>query len=146
MLTIDNSREKFCHNVYNKYIASSYYVNEKYDEQCIKESSVELIMLDGLVGDLGDYDKVRMLNVDGEKSFINIINNYTTIIEGAAYKFKQSTPSLVWTITHNLGYMPSAPLVTDLDGNNIEGIVDNVSIVQMTITFSSPQTGYAYLS
>lgn len=61
-----------------------------------------------------------------------------------AYEFNQTSPSTTWVIPHNLGYHPIIrifagqyeiqPLSIAHDSNN-----------QVTITFSSPQTGVAKL-
>jgi hypothetical protein len=65
-----------------------------------------------------------------------ISGNYTHI---------QSVSSANWTITHNLGFPPSVSVV-DSGGNHVVGDVNYVSANVLTVSFSSPFGGSAYLS
>ena len=71
------------------------------------------------------------------------INNTT----GTAFTFIQNCadPQLVWYINHNLGYTPNA-WSEDCSGNDISGTMAVVDADTITITFSTPQAGKAYLS
>ena len=88
------------------------------------------------------------VNAGGCITRINI-NPAITINTGAAFTYVQncSNPQTVWTIVHNLGYVPnvwiedcSTPPV------NISGTTHVVNNNVITITFSVPQAGTAYLS
>ena len=61
------------------------------------------------------------------------------------YTHNQSTASSTWTITHNLGYRPAVSVV-DSGGNHVVGDVNYVSVNALTISFSAPFGGSAYLS
>ena len=62
------------------------------------------------------------------------------------FTFEQLTPLAVWTIVHSLGFIPGNELITDLDGNEIDGITKPIDANTIEITFSEPVAGYAYLS
>ena len=61
------------------------------------------------------------------------------------YAHTQSVSSATWTITHNLGYRPAVSVV-DSGGNHVVGDVNYVSVNALTISFSAPFGGSAYLS
>ena len=61
------------------------------------------------------------------------------------YTHTQSVSSATWTITHNLGYRPAVSVV-DSGGNHVVGDVNYVSVNALTISFSAPFGGSAYLS
>ena len=61
------------------------------------------------------------------------------------YTHTQSVSSATWTITHNLGYRPAVSVV-DSGGNHVVGDVNYVSVNVLTISFSAPFGGSAYLS
>lgn len=62
-----------------------------------------------------------------------------------SYVHDQTSPSSTWVIVHNLNGYPNITTV-DSGGNELHGGVDYDSLNQITVTFSSPQTGKAYLS
>jgi hypothetical protein len=62
-----------------------------------------------------------------------------------SYTHTQNAVSLVWTITHNLGFVPNVT-TTESAGTSIEGSVDYPSPTQVTVTFSIAVSGIAYLS
>ena len=64
---------------------------------------------------------------------------------GGNYNHTQSTASSTWTITHNLGFNPAVSVV-DSGGNHVIGDVNYVSVNALTISFSAPFGGSAYLS
>jgi hypothetical protein len=76
----------------------------------------------------------------------NIFNNIVQPSSAGSYKHTQLSNVLVWNVAHNLGYLPSEPLITDTSGVNISGVVNNIDINNSTITFSHVQSGYAYFS
>jgi hypothetical protein len=59
--------------------------------------------------------------------------------------FTQLAPAAVWTINHNTGQFPSVTTV-DSAGNEVQGAVQYISSNQVTITFSSPFAGRAFLN
>ena len=70
--------------------------------------------------------------------------NFVLPLAGS-YAHTQSVSSATWTITHNLGYRPAVSVV-DSGGNYVVGDVNYVSVNVLTISFSSPFGGSAYLS
>ena len=62
----------------------------------------------------------------------------------STFRWVQTPPAAVWAINHGLNSFPS---VVALDPNNDElfGQVDHVDDDSLTITFSGPQTGTAFL-
>lgn len=61
------------------------------------------------------------------------------------YVFTQGSPSVKWTITHNLNKFPSV-FVQDSANDEVEGDVEYVNINQVVITFSAAFSGKAYLN
>ena len=70
--------------------------------------------------------------------------NFVLPLSGS-YAHTQSVSSATWTITHNLGYRPAVSVV-DSGGNYVVGDVNYISVNALTISFSSPFGGSAYLS
>lgn len=70
--------------------------------------------------------------------------NFVIPVTGS-YAHTQSVSSATWTITHNLGYRPAVSVV-DSGGNHVVGDVNYVSVNVLTISFSAPFGGSAYLS
>ena len=77
------------------------------------------------------------------------LSQYTTeqdvknIISNARHVHYQGTASLVWTITHNLGWKPSIAVV-DMSQNVVVGDVSYPSTNVAVVTFSGEFSGYAY--
>lgn len=61
------------------------------------------------------------------------------------YVHTQATASVLWTIPHGLTFRPNVAIV-DSAGDEVEGDVKYVSATTITVSFSAPFTGYAYLS
>ena len=62
-----------------------------------------------------------------------------------AYKHTQNVGSTTWTINHNLGFNPNVS-TADASNDGIEGTVKYIDTNNLTVTFSSSTTGFAYLS
>lgn len=71
---------------------------------------------------------------------INVTNNY-----GGAKSYNVSPASALWSFNHNLEFNPNVT-TTDEYGQEIVGIVTYTSTNSLSITFSSPVAGWAYLS
>lgn len=86
------------------------------------------------------------VNAGGCITRINI-NPAITINNNSSYVFIQNCadPQSVWYITHNLNIVPNV-WSEDCNGDNISGVIDVISNNQITLTFSSPVAGKAYLS
>ena len=61
------------------------------------------------------------------------------------YSHNQAVPSDTWVITHNLSKFPSV-MCFDSSYDEIEGSISYQGQNQLTVTFSSPTGGYAYLN
>lgn len=72
--------------------------------------------------------------------FINI-----NIVNGAAESFKFDPAVAVWYINYDLPFTPNVT-TTDLAGQEISGVVTYLNASTLSITFSEPVSGWAYLS
>lgn len=68
-----------------------------------------------------------------------------TFIKHDNFVFDQPSALISWTIVHNMGKYPSVTIV-DTAGDEVEGEVRHNSNNQITITFSAPVAGKAYLN
>lgn len=84
------------------------------------------------------------VNTGGCMTRINL-NPSIQINHNARFVFEQPVPALVWTINHSMNMVPNV-FVQDTDGRDIEGLVEPINNNALTITFSSPVAGTAYLS
>lgn len=67
------------------------------------------------------------------------------LIPLVSYDHVQGSDSDVWTIEHNLGFYPSVTVFLS-SGDVVEGAIEHQSTNALTITFSVPISGSAYLS
>lgn len=84
------------------------------------------------------------IDSDGCKTTL-IVNTAPCPNPRQAMTYLQGTSATVWTIVHNLGFIPNVR-TEDLSGNDIDGIIEVININTIQITFSSSVTGRAYLS
>lgn len=61
------------------------------------------------------------------------------------FRWEQAEASALWTIAHNLGFIPNVH-VEDTDGFDMIGAITHVSTNETTIEFSEPVAGTATLS
>jgi hypothetical protein len=73
------------------------------------------------------------------------INTTVNNVFGTSFVFTQAEESSVWTIVHNLGYVPNI-FTEDETGVDVLGVVSIVNINTVRITFSAAISGKAYLS
>jgi hypothetical protein len=64
---------------------------------------------------------------------------------GEGFNYTQSSAANVWTISHNLGTTPSVQAF-NAGGVEILGAVQHMSPDVLTVTFVTPQSGYARIS
>jgi hypothetical protein len=67
------------------------------------------------------------------------------IIPLVSYRHNQSAVSALWTINHNLKFLPNVTVFNSADGT-VEGNVVHTSLTSLYIEFSAPFSGYAVLS
>ena len=153
LINLKEIRKDFTKNVYSKYIHFKYgidsvYCNKKIFSNYLFSELTEQYNDVSFKGILDDIDITETSSIVTNNVVNNITNitNITNTGSGAYYTFHQTIAANVWNVTHNLGMLPSEPLITDLDNNNIEAVVNNLNLNTTTITFSHPQNGYAYFS
>lgn len=69
----------------------------------------------------------------------------TSPVTATTYTHSQAVAASVWTINHNLGFVPNV-WVEDSAGTEVEGDIAVVSLNTITLTFSAAFGGTAYLS
>ena len=105
-------------------------------------TSTNPILLAGEIGVETDTNKIKV--GDGVTQWNNL--GYTKVDpQTISYTHTQNALLSVWTITHNLSFKPNV-VITDYNGNVLEGDIAYVSNNQITVTLSEPHIGYAYLS
>lgn len=67
------------------------------------------------------------------------------IIDSAAESFKFDPAVATWVINHTLNFMPNVT-TTDLSGQEIQGTLQYISPSVIHVVFSTPVSGWAYLS
>lgn len=93
----------------------------------------------------GASGNIIEVNTGGCVTRINL-NPAITVTSGVSqFTYRQLEAASTWNITHNLGFAPNI-LVLDEDSEEIEGVVTNVTTSVLTIQFSQPVSGFAYLS
>ena len=100
----------------------------------------------GLIGD--QYLNTTTGMIFGPKTELGwgagIVLGSGLVISDVSYTHYQTTPSSIWTITHELLFTPNI-IVIDVDGKVFEGSYQ-YSGNTITATFSNSITGAAYLS
>ena len=86
-----------------------------------------------------DWGNLNQLNIISESEIAE------TAGEDKNYVHNQSTPTTVWNVAHNLNKRPSVGIVTSA-GDEVEGDVKHIDNNNITITFSSPFGGKAYIN
>lgn len=59
--------------------------------------------------------------------------------------FTQATPLSVWNVVHGMGKFPGVEVI-DSAGDEVFGDVHHINNSSLTITFSAPFSGFAYLN
>ncbi len=62
------------------------------------------------------------------------------------YTHDQAIPSAIWTINHDLGYVPGGISIVDSAGSLVIGEITYITAVTVTVAFQSAFAGKAYLS
>ena len=73
------------------------------------------------------------------------VGDFLSTLGASYFRFIQGTPASVWVVNHPLGRHPNLT-VSDSAGSVVEGDVAYVSPSLLTIEFSAPFSGEAYLS
>ncbi len=145
---LNEQKFKYADSVYQKYLKEAYYLGScegPYDAVKIRALKASIYFEENCKAlDLQSSQYPNLNILDIEKGKINIIQN-TYVNTNIAFIFTQSSASSTWQITHNLGFYPN---VTVVDSNNrsIDAQITYISKSEITITFSTPTSGKAYLS
>lgn len=67
------------------------------------------------------------------------------IVDNAAESFKFDPAIAIWVINHSLPFTPNVT-TTDLSGQEIQGTVQYITPSIINVVFSTPVSGWAYLS
>lgn len=91
--------------------------------------------------DNGDY----WLRIGDETFYVIVdLDPNLTHVWPSTFRWPQAAPALVWTIMHGLGSFPAVSVLS-LANEELFGQVDYQDADNLTITFSTPTTGVAYL-
>jgi len=115
----------------------------EYNYSGTSSNSASIVYNTGLNG----LENIVEINAGGSVTRINL-NSVINVDNSPTdqYVHEQATPSAVWEIVHNLGFVPGSELLTDLEGNEIEGVTRPIDNNTIRIEFSEPIAGWAYLS
>ena len=111
-------------------------------------TSLNPILLAGEIGFETDTNKIKIGDVSTHWSDLSYIvgsgtsGSYQPLTTPINFAASSQT---TWNITHSLPYQPSVTTI-DTYGNIVEGSVNYVDSTHITITFSVPVAGYAYLA
>jgi len=85
------------------------------------------------------------VNVGGCCTRINVNPNIIVNNGGGSYQYHITSASAIWTINHNLGFVPNVLTTNDV-GNEIHGVVTLINAYTVVVEFSTAVTGFIYLS
>lgn len=111
-----------------------------YDVTVVEEKNEIVLASEGLQGPQGPVGPAGVQGEKGDKGETGEKGD-----SGGFFVHEQQVPSFTWTITHNLGYVPSVR-VQDYGKNTIEGDIDPVDTNTIVLNFGLEVAGYAYLS
>lgn len=105
MLTLQNVKTTFFTNVYNKFLSTSYFVNKKYDETCLKEYFLLLELSNVFNDEFTEPSQIKLIDMSnlGTITINNIFNNIV-----------QSFQKIKYTCTGSEGNTISFPILIGL--------------------------------
>lgn len=93
-----------------------------------------------------DYVKVMLVRLKSTPTVSGSLPpDVEPVIADKHYTHTQNSAATVWLVNHNLGKYPSVRC-EDSTGADITGMVTDLSLNALTITFNSAVAGYAYLN
>lgn len=136
----------------NKYVT----VTQKKNVSVVTEPASEILEIhdpgvagaqgpQGDQGEKGDQGIQGIQGLKGDQGIQGIQGIQGEPSDPVFYLYQQNQLSDVWEIVHNLGYAPNIT-VSDSAGTIVEGDIQYVDGVSVTIHFSYPFLGKAYLS
>lgn len=87
----------------------------------------------------------QALIYNSDTNALSLTSSNTVLLKTEGFIFTQLLPLAVWTIVHGLKKQPTV-LVLDKDGNEVFGDINFIDQESLTITFSIPFSGTAYLN
>lgn len=90
----------------------------------------------------GESDRGKIVRTNPETGTIELADKYYA---DRHFEYSQGTPLLSWSIIHNLGKYPSVT-ITDSSGTELECEVIHNDFNSLTLNFSEPFAGNAYLN
>lgn len=87
----------------------------------------------------------NVIDVNSGGCITRINLNNTVNVKTQSFQFDQDTPSTLWDIQHGLGFEPNVR-TEDLQGVDIIGSVEHVTVNRLRISFNQAVAGKAYLS
>jgi hypothetical protein len=84
------------------------------------------------------------VNTGGCVTRINL-NPAITINQNSSFVFTQQTPATMWDVIHGMNLIPNVR-IEDLNGVDIQGVIDIIDNNRLKIYFNQPVAGRAYLS
>ena len=101
-----------------------------YDKDHVIQGTDKVIGTDGATGKTLNYEIADLaLTISGETTYIEVVTQNTS----------------VWSIEHNLSRFPAVQVV-DTAGSVVIGDIQYIDQNNITITFSAPFAGTAYLN
>jgi hypothetical protein len=100
----------------------------------------------GLKGDKGDQGITGLKGDQGDKGDKGDTGDQGIPgVSGASYVHNQAIASTTWIVNHNLGRYPSVTVI-DSAGDEVEGDIKYNNSNQITLTFSAPFGGQAFIN
>lgn len=100
---------------------------------------------------LSPGDKVAVEEAELGDDYVVLAARLTTVAatdagQARAFRHDQDTPAAVWTISHGLSFVPGGVRVFDSSGDRLVGDVAYPDDGTVTVSFTAPFAGQAYLS
>ena len=90
-------------------------------------------------------DAISGVSLDSTDDLTEGITNLYFTTARVSYIHTQGVANQTWNVNHNLNFHPNVT-VQDSAGNIVEGEISFTNMVSLTLSFSSPISGSAYLS
>lgn len=87
----------------------------------------------------------QVLLYDSGLNQLSLSSGNTISLKQTGFKFIQLLPITIWTITHNLKKQPTV-VILDNSGNEVIADINSIDLDTLTLSFSIPFSGTAYLN
>lgn len=140
MLNVSELKCKMAASVYSKMTKEAYGIKDccgEYDEDEVEDTKLLISLHCGPFS----IDDIK----NGFKQPEVKKPNRVKVKSKSVFVHDQSSAATIWTVNHNLGYSPHVTTFND-DNEKITGTVTYTTANTLQITFSSAQSGKAYIS